>query len=48
MNWYAIVSYYRYLKLKPLNGNINSVLAKIFIEDLKKKIKIKLEILTIK
>ena len=37
MNWYAIVSYYKYLKTMPLNGNINSILAKITIENLRKK-----------
>ena len=35
MNWYGIVSYYKYLKTMPLNGNINSILTKITIENLK-------------
>jgi len=36
MNWYAIVSYYKYLNTMPLSGNINSILVKITIENLKK------------
>jgi len=35
MNWYGIVSYYKYLKTMPLNGNINSILTKITIENLR-------------
>ena len=36
MNWYGIVSYYKCLKMMPLGGNINSILAKITIENLRK------------
>jgi len=36
MNWYAIVSYYKYLKMIPLKAQINSILVKITIENLKK------------
>lgn len=36
MNWYTIVSYYKYLKMTPLKAQINSILVKIAIENLKK------------
>ncbi|MGQ4876331.1 MAG: asparagine synthase-related protein [Promethearchaeia archaeon] len=37
MNWYGIVSYYRYLKMMPLvlTGMINTILARITIENIK-------------
>ena len=36
MNWYTIVSYYKYLKMTPLKGMMNSILVKITIENVKK------------
>ena len=35
MNGDAIASYYRYLKIMPLNVNMNLVLKKVFIKALK-------------